>query len=209
MRSKQLTMAGLVFFAALMAAFSMFKIGQEQKQHKIQEGIARKIIRFHVIADSDSEEDQNLKLKVKENVVNALQEILADANNVETARKLIEEHIPKIEAVAKETLHSLGCEKEVHAGLTNCYFPVKQYGDFTFPDGEYEALRVTIGSGQGKNWWCVMYPKLCFVDSLYGVVPETSKKELKSQLTEEEYEEILQGKKKVKVKWKFLELLGF
>lgn len=208
MRKKLLTGSSLVFVLIFAAILYVFTITWGQKEQKLQEGIAQKIIRFHVIADSDNEQDQMLKLKVKDNVVKELEVVLAEADNVDTARELIQEHIPQIEAVARATLDAEGCSKEVTAGLTNCYFPVKQYGEFTFPDGEYEALRVTIGSGQGKNWWCVMYPKLCFVDSLYGVVPENSKKELKKQLTDEEYEEILQGKKKVKVKFKLLEWLG-
>lgn len=208
MKKKLLTGSGLIFLFASAVVLYVCMAAQGQKEQKLQQGIAKKIIRFHVIADSDDEQDQMLKLKVKENVVKELEDVLAEADNVDTARELIQANIPQIEATARETLDAEGCSKEVKAGLTNCYFPVKQYGEFTFPDGEYEALRVTIGSGQGKNWWCVMYPKLCFVDSLYGVVPEESKKELKKQLTEEEYEEIMQGKKKVKVRFKLLEWLG-
>lgn len=208
MKKNLLMKSGLIFMLVFAAAVYVCVIAWGQKGRKLQEGIAQKIIRFHVIADSDDEQDQMLKLKVKENVVRELEDVLAEADNVDTARELIQANIPQIEAVARETLDAEGCSKEVKAGLTNCYFPVKQYGEFTFPDGEYEALRVTIGSGQGKNWWCVMYPRLCFVDSLYGVVPETSKRELKKQLTEEEYEEIMQGKKKVKVRFKLLEWLG-
>lgn len=183
-------------------------IGRIQNHQSVQEGIAEKIIRFHVIANSDSQEDQAVKLQVKEAVVASLEPVLAEATSVDGARKLLQSHMEEIEQTAQETLIQQGSTAQATAELTHCYFPVKTYGEYTFPDGEYEALRITIGEGQGKNWWCVMYPRLCFVDSLYSVVPENSKKELKKQLTDEEYEEILNGDKEVKIKWKILELFG-
>lgn len=82
----------------------------------------------------------------------------------------------------------------VHAELTECYFPRKSYGDCTFPAGRYEALRICIGKAEGKNWWCVLFPNLCFVDSIHAVVPEEQKKELKNVLTEEEYESLFDWK---------------
>lgn len=183
--------------------------GTKAEAASIQESIAKKIIRFHVIANSDSEEDQAVKLKVKEAVVTSMEPMLENADSVDEVREIIQLHMKDIQKTAQDTLLSEGSTAVANAELTQCYFPVKTYGEYTFPDGEYEALRITIGEGEGKNWWCVMYPRLCFVDSLYSVVPEESKKELKKQLTDEEYEEILHGEKEVKIKWKFLELLGF
>lgn len=179
------------------------------KETNLQQSIAGKIIRFHVIANSDSDDDQELKLKVKEHVVEVMEPMLSSASSVDEAREVMQMHLGDIEQAALDTLQAEGSSYEVHARLEDCYFPVKTYGEFTFPDGEYEALRVVIGEGEGKNWWCVMYPRLCFVDSLYTVVPEESKKELKKQLTDEEYEEILKGEKSVKIKCRLLEWLGF
>lgn len=195
--------SGIVIVAALAGIF-----GIQREEYDMQKSIAKKIIRFHVIANSDSEADQALKLKVKERVVESMQPVLAQTDNVDEARQLMKDHLNEIEQTAAETLREENSNYPVHAELTNSHFPVKTYGEFTFPDGEYEALRVVIGDGEGKNWWCVMYPRLCFVDSLYTVVPEKSKKELKTQLTDEEYEELLTGEKPVKIKWKFAEWLG-
>ena len=170
---------GLITSLAV-AAGTYINAGINADAASIQKGIAEKIIRFHVIANSDSEEDQAVKLKVKEAVVTSMEPMLADADSVDEVRKIIKLHMDEIEQIAQETLIEEGSTDEAKAELTHCYFPVKTYGEYTFPDGEYEALRITIGEGEGKNWWCVMYPRLCFVDSLYSVVPEESKKELKA-----------------------------
>ncbi|MCI8372269.1 MAG: stage II sporulation protein R [Lachnospiraceae bacterium] len=193
----------------ILAVFAVLSGTGNDSEASLQEGIADKIIRFHVLANSDSEEDQQLKLKVKEHVVASIEPMIAGADSVEEVRSILSQHLEDIEAAAVEVMEQEGVVYPVQASLTNCYFPVKTYGEFTFPDGEYEALQVVIGEGQGKNWWCVMYPRLCFVDSLYSVVPEKSKKELKQELTDEEYEAILDGKRKVKIKSRLLELLGF
>jgi stage II sporulation protein R len=86
-----------------------------------------------------------------------------------------------------------------------CYFPLKIYGDYAFPPGNYEALRVKIGAAEGKNWWCVMFPPLCFVDETYSVVDEKSGKKLKKLLTDEEYQTLIKEKKPVKIKFKLWE----
>lgn len=199
-----------IYAAGAVLALALGLIGwNRQKESDVQKGIAEKIIRFHVIANSDSSEDQELKLKVKEEVVATIEPLLKDADSVDQVREILQDSLPVIETTAADTLAANGCSTSVEAGLTHCYFPVKTYGEYTFPDGEYEALRIVIGAGEGKNWWCVMYPRLCFVDSLYSVVPEESKKELKAQLTDEEYDEILKGKKEIRIKSRLLELLGF
>lgn len=102
-----------------------------------------------------------------------------------------------------------GNGESVHAELVRTYFPVKSYGDCTFPAGEYEALRVTIGEARWRNWWCVLYPSLCFVDTVHGVVPEDSKEELKNVLTEEEYESLFDfGESEYKIGWRIGDFLG-
>ena len=90
-----------------------------------------------------------------------------DAESVDEARIQIQKRLPEIEAVAKEKMQQKGYSYDADATLSSCYFPVKTYGDMIFPAGEYEALKVNLGKSAGKNWWCVMYPTLCFVDSTY------------------------------------------
>ena len=179
---------GLVITGALMHFY-----GEAVKGQTRQRAIAEQIIRLHVIANSDSEEDQAVKLKVKEIIITYLRGEMMDAHSVEEARQTIREHLPQVEEIAREKLLKEGYTYEVNASLEDCYFPVKEYGDMTFPAGQYEAWRVKLGKSSGRNWWCVMYPTLCFVDSTYQVVPESSKEKLKESLTEEEYDSLLDG----------------
>lgn len=163
------------------------------KEEKMQQDIAKEVIRLHVIANSDKKEDQELKLQVKEKIVELLRGYLSEERTVEGAREVLRKHLGEVEKCATDYIKSCGFEYEVNAELGNCYFPIKKYGDMTFPAGEYEALRVHIGKSTGRNWWCVMYPSLCFVDSVGETVPEESKAKLKDHLTEEEYESLLDG----------------
>lgn len=192
MKRKIIT-AGLIFIALAVTGVLMYLYGNTEAQKKRQEAVADEIIRLHVIANSDSEEDQQLKLEVKETIVTYLRGEMSRAVSVSDARQTIREHIPDIEEIAKEKIEMEGYSYDVEATLGESYFPIKEYGDMTFPAGDYEALRVKIGESKGRNWWCVMYPTLCFVDSTYQIVPEESKEKLKESLTEDEYEMLLAG----------------
>lgn len=153
----------------------------------IQENIAKEIIRFHVLANSDDEKDQKLKLTVKTKVVEYLQEKLNTASNLHEAKAVIIDEMSNLQGLAKQVIEQEGYDYSVSVELGQSYFPVKCYGDLTFPAGEYQALRVLIGKAEGKNWWCVMFPSLCLVNESYSVVPWESKDKLKYVLSEEEY----------------------
>lgn len=185
----------------------MFFYHRAVKQQRVQQNIAKEILRLHVVANSDSKEDQELKMKVKETIVTYLRGTMSDAKSVEEARRQIEKRLPEIEVIAEEKMQTEGFSYEAQAELGECYFPVKEYGDLTFPAGEYEALRVNLGESTGKNWWCVMYPSLCFVDASYQVVPNSSKEKLKNSLTEEEYNSLLDGEEEVQYSSKIIEWL--
>lgn len=166
--------------------------------------IGEKVLRFHVVANSDREEDQKLKWKVKERLVSELKPLLAKAKNLEETKLIIQKNLSRIQKIAEEEVRIQGADQKVRAELVQAYFPVKSYGDCTFPAGNYEALRVTLGRAEGKNWWCMLFPSLCFVDALHGVVPEESKEELRGILTEEEYESLFQwNKSPAKISWKW------
>lgn len=153
--------------------------------------VTQEVIRFHVRANSDSEEDQALKLLVRDAILEALGPEMAGVSSKEEARAVMEDNLEQIEKIGKAVITNTGYDYEIHAYLTTEEFPIKNYGDFLFPAGEYEALRVDIGRKNGGNWWCVMYPGLCFVDTAGGVVASEGKEELRQILTPEEYEEIL------------------
>lgn len=182
-------------------------MGAVKKENKEVIHISNQVIRFHVRANSDSDEDQTLKLLVKEEIVEQLQPLMAEAASVDESRRILSSNLNYISSIAQEVLLANGCDDTVTSYLSYEYFPVKAYGDLVFPSGDYEALRVDIGQAEGKNWWCVMYPNLCFVDATHGVVPSQSKQKLKNVLTEEEYNTLLlyNPKTKIKVKFKFLE----
>lgn len=161
-------------------------------QREIQQGIAGEVFRLHVIANSDTEEDQKLKLKIKTRIVEYLEEILGKDADLEETKEAVLTHLGEIEREAEKLVHEQGFDYPVKAVVEKTYFHRKSYGDCTFPAGEYEALNVKIGEARGHNWWCVLYPSLCFIEDTYGVVTEEKKEDLKSVLTTEEFLEILE-----------------
>ena len=174
----------------------------EAKVEKTQEKLAEEVLRFHVLANSDSEEDQQLKMKVKEAVIAYMKRELPNAESVEETKEWTGSHEKELEEVAGRVISEEGYTYPVKAELTESYFPQKTYGDVTFPAGEYEALRIEIGKPKGHNWWCVLYPNLCFLDTTNAVVPDKGKKQLKQVLTEEEYSKVT-ANTKFKIGWYF------
>lgn len=158
------------------------------KKNEMQGELAEQVFRFHVLANSDSEEDQNLKMKVKEAIIAYMKQELPESDSVDTTKKWAGENLLQIERVAARIIAEEGYDYLVKAEVTACDFPEKTYGDITFPAGEYEALRIEIGQAEGQNWWCVLYPNLCFIDAVHAVVPQKGKDELKEVLEEDTYE---------------------
>ena len=171
----------------------------------VQEKLSGEVFRFHVLANSDSKEDQELKMKVKEAVVDYMCENLSNAGNAAEAKAWAIRHKEELIRTVREVLQKEGCNDQITAEVVRCEFPDKTYGDITFPAGWYDALRIKIGKAQGHNWWCVLYPNLCFMDSVHAIVPKEGKEELRSVLTDEEYAMIVKGTP-VKIKWFFLQL---
>lgn len=157
----------------------------------LTEEIAGAVLRFHVRANSDSEEDQALKLLVRDGILKEMEPLLQGATSKAEAEQIIEDHLRDIERTAETIIRKEGYDYPVRAYLTEEEFPIKEYGDMRFPSGTYQALRVDIGEHEGANWWCVMYPGLCFVETAGGVVATEGKEELRQALTPEEYAQIL------------------
>lgn len=135
------------------------------------------LIRFHVIANSDSYEDQNLKLKVRDGIIEYLYPYLNESKSIEESRKIILQNKSKVEEIAQTIIRDNGYDYIVTSQLSRENFPEKAYGSITLPQGNYEAFRVIIGKGEGKNWWCVMFPPLCFIDVTKGKVEEEKSKQ--------------------------------
>jgi len=175
---------------------------------EVTKGISKKIIRLHVKANSDNEEDQKLKLKVKDTIVKTYGNVFAKAKTKAQAQQYIEQNTDKMKETALKVIRQEGYNYSVDVYLTKCMFPTKVYNDMTFPAGKYDALRIDIGKAGGKNWWCVMYPPLCFVDKTYSIVPEQSKVELQELLTDKEYKSLFSKKStKVVIRFKLLKII--
>ncbi len=171
--------------------------------------ISNKLIRFHVIANSDNEVDQKLKLKVKDEVIKYIQPKLKNSKSIEESRSIIKENDKNIIKVAKEIVKKEGYDYKVSSTFGKENFPIKTYGNITLPSGNYEAYRILIGKGEGKNWWCVMFPPLCFVDITKGEVSyKDTEKEMKKVLSKDEYKSIDNTcNEKIILKFKILELI--
>ena len=169
--------------------------------------ISDNVFRLHVIANSDSKEDQNLKYIVRDNVLDYVAQISTTASSKEDIINILQNHLTQIEAIALDTIRKNGFDYSVCVEIGNFSFPTKKYGDISLPPGYYDSLKIQIGEATGQNWWCVMFPPLCFVDVTSGIVPEESKELLQSNLSEEEYNLISEESTDVKVKFKIVEVL--
>lgn len=179
---------------------------QYEKQQKLQQGIAEKILRFHVLANSDSQKDQELKEMVRDAIGAKMANLLEGVESKEACEAIVLTQIEEIEQTAEEVIVQQGFDYTVAASIEQVDFPVKTYGSYTFPAGKYDALEVTIGEGEGHNWWCVMYPNMCFSGSVYEVVDETSAEELRQVLTKEEYQKIF-SENDFEIRLKYLSFL--
>ena len=146
------------------------------------------LIRLHVIANSDSSEDQALKLKVRDAVIETVAPLVSDSDNKALSKEILLAHREDIINAAKKVIAENGYDYDVTASYEKTYFPVKQYANVILPSGEYDALRVVIGAGKGKNWWCVMFPPLCLVNEATMKMDDKSLRLLKEKLTKEEYD---------------------
>lgn len=176
-----------------------------------QSDVASKLIRFHVIANSDGEIDQALKLKVRDSVLKYVSPKLMESKSIEESRKIINNEDKNIKKIAQTIINKNGFKYTVSTALSQEYFPVKTYGNITLPQGMYEAYRIIIGLGKGQNWWCVMFPPLCFVDITKGNVSfAKTETEMKSVLSDDEYNLVdnTLNSKKIIVRFKLGEIFS-
>ena len=153
----------------------------------VSSDIENSVFRLHVIANSDSKEDQDLKYKVRDNLIEYMNSLCKDVTSKEESIKISKLHEEDFLNIANNTIKENGYSYPVTIEFGNFSFPTKDYGDISLPAGYYDALRVKIGEAKGQNWWCVMFPPLCFVNVSSGIVPEESKELIKQELNDEEY----------------------
>ena len=193
----------------LLLAFLFTMAGRRQSDEAMAARIAPEILRFHVLANSDSDEDQQLKLRVRTLLLDSIYEKLGENASLDDTKEYVLANKDSLEQESEDYMKAEGYDYPAHMEVTECYFPTKTYGDMVFPCGTYDAVRVEIGKGKGHNWWCVLYPPLCFVDSTYAVVPDSSREILRESLDAADYQALLKKQPEVhiRIRSKFLELL--
>lgn len=160
------------------------------------ENIRNSVFRLHIIANSDSEVDQAMKLKVRDGMLDLAENLFKDAADHIEAKEIAEQNIGLLKQNAIETLAKNGCSEDVSVTVGKAWFGTREYDDFTLPAGEYDALRIVIGEGEGKNWWCVMFPAVCL---------PAAKGDIEDALDSAETE-IVKGKIKYKAAFKIVEI---
>ena len=168
----------------------------------ISNDLNNSVFRLHVIANSDSKEDQELKYTVRDNVIKYMEKLCDNSNSKKETIEIVSNHLEDFKDIANQTIHDNGFDYDATVSLGNFEFPTKTYADISFPAGYYDALKIQLGSSQGQNWWCVLYPSLCFVDTTSGYVPDESKESLQETLNSEEYK-IISDKDSTSIKLKF------
>lgn len=174
----------------------------------VNQNISDSVFRLHIIANSDSVEDQNLKYKVRDNIISYIKDMnFSSKNDVVSYMTSNQDLLKKI---AKDTIIQNGYDYNVNISIGNFHFPTKYYGDISLPTGNYDALKIEIGNAIGQNWWCVMFPPLCFVDVTSGIVPDESKEYLEENLDLEEYQLISTSTadSDIEVKFKIVEIIN-
>lgn len=197
----------LILLASLL--FLYVFISAQSYVTAVSSNLSEAVFRLHVIANSDSEEDQSLKLKVRDALLKYMNDICSNCTTKEEAISIATEHKNDFQKIAEQTITDNGYNYSVKININNFYFPTKNYGDISLPAGMYDALRVEIGEANGQNWWCVMFPSLCFIDISSGIVDDEAKENLQENLEEESYTIISDNTKSdVKFKFKIIEFFA-
>ncbi|HOA31430.1 MAG TPA: stage II sporulation protein R [Clostridia bacterium] len=198
--------------------------------NNVMEDLKGNLVRLHVVANSDNADDQDLKLSVRDSVVEYTNKILESCESSQEAYKILDRNLYEIERIARDAVRSKGYDYDVDVSLGIFEFPTKDYGNIILPNGEYTSLKITIGEGLGQNWWCVLFPPLCFVNANVNAVvnepdadnddnnredgkvnedeiTEQGKEALKENLSQTSYEVIEKSNKGVKFKFKIIEVI--
>lgn len=170
--------------------------------------LSNNFFRLHILANSDSEEDQALKLKVRDNIIEYMETLTYDGLSKEEVVTLTQNHLDDFKKIAEETIKKEGFDYKVALKIDNFYFPTKVYGNISLPAGYYDGLKIEIGEAKGQNWWCSLFPPLCFVDISSGVIDEETEKNLKNNLSEEDFAIITSDSETVKLKFKIVEMFS-
>lgn len=198
----------LLFFVLLIL---FLHVSAQSYVKAVSTDLSESVFRLHVIANSDSKEDQDLKYLVRDKIIEYMNSIVGNCVSKEDFISIAYDNLDILKEIALNTIKENGFDYDVYVEISKTDFPTKIYGDISLPSGNYDSLNIKIGNAIGQNWWCVMFPPLCFVDVSSGIVPDNSKAQLKSELTDEEYLLISQNSNSstdIKVKFKIIEFLN-
>ena len=184
------TLTALLFLSLLLVTESPRSL-QDKSTSTLQQQIATQVLRFHIRANSDTVADQQKKLRIKQSLLEWLTPILSENTSKSETIQCIRKNLPDIRKEATR----MAAPEPVTVTLQKEWFPEKTYGTCTFPEGIYDALRVDIGQAKGHNWWCVLYPSLCFADALEPSMTEEGEEKLQQVLDEDAYDLLLHPQK--------------
>ena len=174
----------------------------------VSNNLSQAVFRLHVLANSNSEEDQNLKYKVRDGLIKYMNNICSNCSTKAEAISIANEHKNDFQEIAQNIVKGNGYDYPVKINIGNFYFPTKNYGDISLPAGPYDALIVEIGEAKGQNWWCVMFPSLCFIDISSGIVNDEAKENLEENLDNESYNLISNASTETTFKFKLVEFFA-
>ena len=195
-------------FIILSLLFCFIFVSISSYANTVSDNLSANFFRLHILANSDSNTDQELKLKVRDAIIEHMNTQHLSTYTKSEVVSIVKNNLENYKLIAENIIYSEGFDYTVSVELGNFHFPTKIYGNVSLPAGYYDALRIKIGNAEGQNWWCSLFPPLCFVDISTGIIDENSKDSLKENLSEEEFAIITSTDEKFKLKFKILEIFS-
>ena len=192
----------------LVLLFSYTSICAYSYVNAISNSLSTNIFRLHIIANSDSSEDQDLKYAVRDEIIKYMNSITQNCTSKEEVISLVYKNLSKFQEIAQKVVAENNFNYNVSVSVGNFSFPTKTYGDIALPAGYYDALHIEIGNAGGQNWWCVLFPPLCFVDVSSGIVPDKSKELFKNNFSDEEFQIVSDNSPEITFKFKLIEFFA-
>lgn len=193
----------ILFLFLIFLIFSIFSYASN-----ISNSLENNIFRLHIIANSDSIEDQSLKLKIRDNIISYLEKICDNCKSKTDFKDVINNNLDNLKQIAENTVNECGFNYKIKLEIDNFYFPTKEYGNISLPAGYYDGLKIKVGNAIGQNWWCSLFPPLCFTDISSGIVEDEAKDNLEKNLSKEEFSIISSSNSIYKLKFKLIEFLN-
>ena len=195
-------------FVLISLLFCFIFISISSYASTVSGNLSNNFFRLHILANSNSDIDQSLKLKVRDEILNYMKSQKFSTKSKSEVMASVAENLETYTMIAENVIKSNGFDYPVSLEIGHFYFPTKVYGNLSLPAGSYDALRIKIGSAKGENWWCSLFPPLCFVDISSGIIDDNSKESLKETLSNEEFSIITSNNETFNLKFKIVEMFS-